>query len=291
MLQSLIQKYLCRKKGRFYVAFIDFTKAFDSIPHKLLWHKLIDTGVHGKLLNVLRNMYSKLNSCVQSATGLTDSFPCSIGTRQGCMISPMLFIIYIGELIEMLRSNGCKGIQVTGDIPAINSLLYADDIALCADSPGRLQNLLDMLSVFCKRWGLAINLNKSKIMVFRRGGILKRCEKWYFNGKNVEVVSQYKYLGVLFTTMLSWSSSQRNLAAQARKALAAIQNCQRKAGSVPYEIAKDIFHKAVVPVCTYGSEIWGNKLTLHRVNVYIQHFVRTGWVCLNRQQIWRYMAN
>ena len=101
------------------------------------------------------------------------------------MISPLLFVIYLGELIEMMRK--CKGIFVDDEIPEINILLYADDLVLCADTPGRLQELLDTLSEFCDKWGLLVNMTKTNIMVFRRGGIIKKNERWFYKGIEVDI--------------------------------------------------------------------------------------------------------
>jgi len=53
-LQSLVQKYLCRAKGRYYVLFVDFTKAFDTIPHFLLWYKLMNSGIKGNIIDILK---------------------------------------------------------------------------------------------------------------------------------------------------------------------------------------------------------------------------------------------
>ena len=88
-LYSMCEKYLSRPRGRFHFA---FTKAFDSIPHNQLWYQVITNGVHGNLLKVLQNMYSKSKSCVWTMERLNSFFDCQIGTRQGCMISPSLFI-------------------------------------------------------------------------------------------------------------------------------------------------------------------------------------------------------
>lgn len=97
VLQSLIQKYCTRKGRRFYIVYADFSKAFDTIPHVLLFYQLMVKGVHGNVLNVLRSMYASLESCVRTADGITDYFKCSVGTRQGCMLSPCLFSLYVGK--------------------------------------------------------------------------------------------------------------------------------------------------------------------------------------------------
>ena len=94
------------------------------------------------------------------------------------MLSPFLFALYIGELVDMLKNN--YGIFITEELSHLNILLYADDIALFADRVKRLQELLNTLSEFCKKWGLAVNISKTKIIIFRNGGIVKHIEKWYF---------------------------------------------------------------------------------------------------------------
>ena len=180
-LYAITQKYLSKRKGRMYVLFVDFSKAFDSIPHALLWYKMIKSDVHGKVLNVLYSMYEQLKSCVRTPEGLSEYFDCEVGTRQGCMLSPFLFAFYIGELVDQMKAEGCQGIYVNEDAPNIFMLMYADDIATCADSVHRLQYMIDRLVVYCKKWGLRVNLLTTKIMVFRRGGIVKNVEKCFFS--------------------------------------------------------------------------------------------------------------
>ena len=169
-LQPLCQKYITKKKGRFYVLFIDFTKAFDTIPHNLLWYKLIKSGVHGKLLKVLNSMYSNLKSYVRTHSGLTEYFQCTVGTRQGCMLSPFLFTLYISELVDMMKNEGCQSVYVDKQNPNILMFMYADDIASGTDTVSRMQKILNVLSKYCKKWGLIVSIAKTKILVFRRGG-------------------------------------------------------------------------------------------------------------------------
>lgn len=101
VLMSLVQKYISKKGGRFYFLFIDFTKAFDRVDHNVLMDCLRRKGVRGKFYNLLKSMYSNLCSFVKLRNEhCTEYFPCNIGTRQGCTLSPILFSLIINEVFE-----------------------------------------------------------------------------------------------------------------------------------------------------------------------------------------------
>ena len=106
-------------------------------------------------------------------------------------------------------------------------------------------------------WSLIVNLCKTKIVVFRRGCKLKRSEKWYFNGKKMDVVSSYKYLGIIFSTKLKWTLAKKTLAAQARKAIGLIFKYHYQSGYLPVGVAKILFDKMITPILLYGCEVWG----------------------------------
>uniref|UniRef100_A0A8C1VFG1 Reverse transcriptase domain-containing protein n=1 Tax=Cyprinus carpio TaxID=7962 RepID=A0A8C1VFG1_CYPCA len=135
-----------------YYIFIDFSKAFDSVQYNLLYFTLIKSGIGGKVFSVLRSMYSKLKSCVKGTDGLTEYFSCTIGVRQGCMVSPLLFNLFLNEYITMLKNN-CKGIQIES-MTEVQTLLYADDMANIADTIGGLQKQIKQLKMFCNLYGM-----------------------------------------------------------------------------------------------------------------------------------------
>ena len=108
--------------------------------------------------------------------------------------------------------------------------MYADDVSSFADTVCRLQKQIDSISNFCKELNMKINIEKTKIIVFRNGGALKNSEKWLLEGKRIEVVSFYKYLGVYFTPKLSWSLTVEKLYLQAMKASNTILRYQKKNG-------------------------------------------------------------
>ena len=87
-------------------------------------------------------MYEQLKACVRTYNGLTDWFKCVIGTRQDCMLSPLLLALYLNEFIELLGSEGCRDISVSECFLNANILLYADDLMLCSDTAGGLKILL-----------------------------------------------------------------------------------------------------------------------------------------------------
>ena len=171
-LQSVVQKYLTKRRGRFYCAFIDFSKAFDSIPHVLLWYRLLKTGLHGRVMTVFMDMYKQSSSCVLTPEGLSEFFTNSVGTRQGCLLSPIFFVLYLNSFIEMCKT--LNGVYINEDFPNLNGLLYADDLAELADTVGRLQALLNCLQEFCAKWGLNVNINKTKTLIFRNGVRLRQ---------------------------------------------------------------------------------------------------------------------
>ncbi len=259
VLQSLIQKQLSQKNGRYYVLFVDFHKAFDGIPHAHLIYTLIKNGIHGHMLHTLRSLYDNLKSCIRMENGRTEYFECTTGTRQGCILSPFLFSLYISKLVDMLKSYNCQGIYVNDEAQNIMILLYADDVAKGGTMVKKLQDMIDVLQLFSDQWGLKVNQTKTKVMVFRKGGVLRKSEKWFLYGKPIEIVTVYKYLGLLFTPGLTWSKTVNTIAMQAKKAVVKLIIYSIKCGGFPTKVAFELFDKMVLPMLTYGAEIWGTK--------------------------------
>ena len=172
-LSSVVQKYLSRRGGRFYCLYVDFQEAFDKVEHVHLFKSLMKKGIHGKFLRTVKSMYSNLQATVRTIYGQTKAFPCNIGTRQGDVSSPLLFALFINDLCTLLRERCADGIFITGDVPDLFCLMFADDIANCVATRIRLQRQLDLISEFCQVTNMTVNLNQTKIIVFRKGGPLR----------------------------------------------------------------------------------------------------------------------
>ena len=110
VLKSLADIYLS-KRQRLYCCFVDYKKAFDTINRATLWSKMLSSGISGKILNVIKNMYIKTKSSVSlTAEAESDSFPRNIGVRQGENLSPLLFSIYLQDLKSFI-SRKCDGLK------------------------------------------------------------------------------------------------------------------------------------------------------------------------------------
>ena len=257
VLHAVIQKYLSVKGGKFYCLFVDFSKAFDRVDHSFLLYKLASLGISGKMFQILRSMYSNVNSCVKSNSRMSKYFECPVGVRQGCMLSPILFTFFIEELNNMLVNSDGMGIQLTQEYYNLFALLYADDVSIMADSIVNLQKLINVLGQFCSKWAMRVNIDKTKVMVFRRGGHLARSERWILNGEYIEVVSYYKYLGLLISSRNVWGKAVATLADQANKALSSLHIASKKIGGFSFKTHFMLFDRVVLPILLYGSEIWG----------------------------------
>lgn len=257
-LQSLIQKYLSKKRGRFYVLFVDFSKAFDSVDRDRLWYILEAHGISGKLLKGLKSMYSTVKCAVRvDKSNATDLFECTSGVKQGCILSPLLFTLFISELDEHMRVSGMKGTELLTNDERAFSLMYADDLCLLSDNVIDMQRKIDQLESFCTKWKMNVNLSKTKMMVFRNGGILKQSEKWRYQGKPVEVTTYYSYLGLIFSSRLIWSKCLRNLIARTNALTSKMRKICNRYQNVKTNLLFNIFDVKLKPILMYGAEIWG----------------------------------
>ena len=111
VLHSLLTHVL--KEGKkLYCAFIDFTKAFDYEVRNNLWYKMIKLGIRGKILNIIKSMYSVVKSRVKYDNKLGNEFVCSLGVRQGECLSPLLFSLFLNDLEELFVSEGYDGLDI-----------------------------------------------------------------------------------------------------------------------------------------------------------------------------------
>jgi hypothetical protein len=168
-LHSIVQKRLVKKGAKCYCLFVDFSRAFDSVPHAKLLLKLMSIGVCGKMFNIIKNMFANIKACIKTADGISDVFKCPHGVRQGCMCSPLQFSVFMTALKQTINQFGGRGVQLHPDNEEVKIIMFADDIVLIADTLTGLTRHINALSDFCSNFDMSVNLNKTKVVVFRQG--------------------------------------------------------------------------------------------------------------------------
>ena len=206
-LMLLYKKYY--KNERLACAFVDLRKAFDSIYRNALYFKLNRLGVDAKMLRIIRDMYTNVKACVRGCNSYSEFFECAIGLKQGEVISPLLFSLFLEDLELYLCNDPNCGLNLD-DITFI-LMLFADDMVILGKSPSDLQNSLNRLHEYCGTWGLEVNIEKTKIMVFRKRGPLKSDENWSFDNQPLEVVNDFNYLGTVFNFTGNYSRKKHLL--------------------------------------------------------------------------------
>ncbi len=192
-----------------YCCFVDLTAAFDTVPRHLLWQRLRSLGMCGRMLAALQAFSSEPTVAIKVAGRVGEPAVTKTGVRQGCPLSTTIFGVVIDALEPWLRAQAPDvGIPIQtarGMTRHLSALIYADDIALLADTPTALQQLLRNLCSLCVDTGLDISLSKTKVMQFlprQRSRSLSASSQHHskLNSVILETVDLYKYLGVTFNS-------------------------------------------------------------------------------------------
>ena len=139
---------------------------------------------------------------------MSDSINITKGVHQGNVLSPLLFNIFINDLSDDIIDLKAPILCDT----RISHLLYADDLLLLSISESELQQNINQVNEFCSRWGLSINPDKSKIMIFTKNGQVKKNGfKFLVGDRHLECVNQYKYLGVTVSSSGKFVTAEKNI--------------------------------------------------------------------------------
>ena len=194
---------------------MDFKQAFDTVWRVGLWQKLRHYGFKGKCYNLILNLYKDIKSKISAHEGNTDFFDRMIGVRQGENLSPFLFSIFLNGLEHFLSSKNVTGgtcdfaMQENYIYLKLIILLYTDDTVIFSDSEGGLQYALNTFNEYCDKWRLTVNAAKTKIIMFNSRGRPKPTTKFTLKGGDIEIINEYKYLGIYFSQSGAFVSEKK----------------------------------------------------------------------------------
>jgi len=245
-----------------YACFIDIQKAYDTVWHEGLKAKLRRYGIHGSMYAALCGLYAGCESAIQlgERLGLTDSFPIETGVRQGCVLSPMLYSLFLNDLAQRLKKMGDeRGIGVpVGNSGRLTLLLYADDIVLLSDSKEGLQLLMQEVHEYSRQWRFSVNHAKCGLMCFKPSGSPPPMRPLPLGPSVVQWVTQYKYLGVELECEepLRFRAYRRRALATALRAANAVSGLGLYSGKLGVPLGVQVYKAMVRPLLEYCAEVW-----------------------------------
>jgi hypothetical protein len=244
ILWTIIHKYLSRKSVKVYWIFIDLQKAFDTVVREALWWKLGKKGLSTKFIEGIKGIYTNVKITEKfEGNHVLEKFYSNIGLRQGCSLSPVLFNIFIDDILGRLEKANThhpviRKRQVAG-------LLFADDLAVGGTTIIGLQRVINCMKDFCEEWSLKINVAKTKIVVFKKGGKLSGEAKRWFGGEKIEVVKEIKYLGVVLDSRGKWEKERKQVAIRGKSTLNNINICVARAPNIEVNVLEQWFPNGV----------------------------------------------
>ena len=204
----------CREQNLdLYMVFIDLTKAFNSVSRDGLWKLLLKAGCPLRIVNIILSFHDGMMARVSDLGTTSEAFQVTKGTKQGCVMAPLLFCIIFSVMLQhafrncnsgaMIRFRSDGGIfnlqrlksRTKVSLLLLRELLFADDCALIAHTEDELQSILNDFARAASRYGLTISIIKTEVMLQLKVGSSPRDPVIKIGDKRLKAVQKFCYLG------------------------------------------------------------------------------------------------
>lgn len=250
---------IARKEGRSLLCcFLDVEKAYDSVPHALLFKRLARMGIPGAILDTIQRLYEG-NSVVVKFGGVQSArIPVAKGLRQGCPLSPLLYILYAADIErELLKSGLGFGLRFStrgiDDSCRLPGLAFADDLVVMAESSSELQVLLDICHAEVTKLGLRFNTKKTAVV--RLAGGQNANSTLSLAGKPLATQASYKYLGVWLGMDENLYSEQEEKLRQSALRAQGILRRRVLWGCNRFTMVRELWKLVHVPALTFANAV------------------------------------
>ena len=192
-LRILCEKYLQHQQNLYHV-FIDFKKAFDRLWHEALWATMRKYNVSASIIRAIENLYDKAQSAILFNGSTGEWFRTTVGVRQGCLLSPTLFNIFLERIMCEALDDHEGSVSIGGRL--ITNFRFADDIVVYAEEEEEAGVLIDRLDRTTTRYKMEIGPDKTKVMTNNANGFQRGIK---IKGQRLEEVENFKYHGAIIS--------------------------------------------------------------------------------------------
>ena len=241
------------------IIYLDMSKAFDKFSHSKLLHVIDNLKLHYKVKNWITNYLSGRTQTTTLEHSFSDSADVTSGVPQGSVLGPLLFVIYIQDLIQLITQN----------FKETTIYAFADDIKLVSTNPTELQRVLTRVSDWMDKWDLKLNSDKSEHLTIRE----TQPNKFFIRGKPVPKVTSVRDLGVTLSNNLNWRPYIDKIRAKAN----ILSNIILRTFSPNnYILIANIFKTYVRPIAEYNTCTWSphQKTDIKEIEKVQQTFTR-----------------
>ena len=249
IIRQLMEKYL-EKDKKMYAAFIDMEKAYDKVWRTDFWVTLKGYKVRGKLLGSIKALYKESKACVRVEGEVTEEFMVEQGLRQGCPLSLWLFNVFLDRVVREAMVGFQGGVEL--DSCLIQTLMFADDTVMLAQTAEDLSQNVESFHEAVKRHGLTINWGKTNTMAFSREPTECKVE---VGGVQLEQAKETVYLGVRLSENGRMESELERIG-RAATVVGSLRKTVFGNKELSNEAKMTVYNAVVVPTLVYGCETW-----------------------------------
>ena len=278
-----VQEKCTEQNMPLYAVFIDFTKAFDTVPRGGLWAVLKKFGCTDKIINLVKAFHEGMQAKVTRGSDCSEGFAVSTGVKQGCVLAPTLFSFYLAAMLEVAFKDTREGIYIQtrhdGNLfnashfkaktrttrQLVRDMLFADDCALVAHSAAEMQALVDKFAQAAAMFSLKINIKKTECLYQPVKLLLpppKPCAIT-IDGQPLVQTTDFNYLGSTISSNAKIEKELRNRMGRASAAFSQLNDRLWQNKHVSTRVKAKVYQAVVLTTLLYGAEAW----TIYRLQV------------------------
>ena len=288
-----VQEKCVEQNMPLYAVFIDFTKAFDTVSRSGLWIILEKSGCPKRFTDLIKQFHEGMTAQVNISGNTSESFPVNNGVKQGCVLAPSLFSIFLSAVLDHAYDDNNKGIYIQTRPGAdlfnisqfkakrktrqqlVRDLMFADDTALIAHSLEDIQEVTTLFAQAAKTFGLRINMRKTEVLHQPSKLNTDPPGEVKIDGHRLENVTRFTYLGSTVSSDAKLEIELQSRMAKASANFGRLNERLWKNKDITTKVKCQVYRAVILSTLLYGAETWTiYRAQVHKLNTFMMKHLR-----------------